>query len=172
MHATLPLLLPIPWQCDQADEIRDAVVQVDDEFQLGVEPVTCVSRMPRAEEQSADRDAGLRSASGQGGRARHRGGTAFQAPGDWDELIAAFREHKLISGDIKPSTWHRVYRHHMNHVLGAVAVATPPQNAKQLLEDLARIWADKPGAHPADPDSVDGRVALPVDRSPAVPAPA
>ena len=24
------------------------------------------------------------------------------------ELIAALREHKLISGEIKPSTWHRV----------------------------------------------------------------
>ena len=70
---------------------------------------------------------------------------AVLAPGDWDELIAALREHKLISGEIKPSTWHRVYRHHMNHVLGAVAAVAPPQNAKQLLETLARIWADKPG---------------------------
>ena len=78
-------------------------------------------------------------------RARHRGGAALHAPGDWDALIAAFREHKLISGEIEPSSWHRVYRHHMNHVLGAEAVAAPPQNAKQLLEALARIWADKPG---------------------------
>jgi len=70
---------------------------------------------------------------------------AVLAPEDWDELIAAFREHKLISGEIKPSTWHRVYRHHMNHVLGAVAAVVPPQNAKQLLETLARIWVDKPG---------------------------
>ena len=46
---------------------------------------------------------------------------ALLAPGDWEELIAAFREHKLISGAIKPSIWHRDYRHHMNHVLGAVA---------------------------------------------------
>lgn len=67
------------------------------------------------------------------------------APGDWEELIAAFREHKLISGEIKPSTWHRVYRHHMKHVLGAMAVPIPPQIAKQLLESLARIWAEKPG---------------------------
>ena len=37
------------------------------------------------------------------------------------------------------------WRHHMNHVLGAVAAVAPPQNAKQLLETLARIWADKPG---------------------------
>jgi hypothetical protein len=33
---------------------------------------------------------------------------AVLAPGDWEELIAAFREHKMISGEIKPSTWHRV----------------------------------------------------------------
>ncbi|MEB3209237.1 MAG: hypothetical protein VKK63_10020 [Synechococcus sp.] len=72
---------------------------------------------------------------------------AVLAAGDWEELIAAFREHKLISGEIMPSTWHRdrVYWHHMNHVFGAVAAVAPPQNAKQLLETLARIWADKPG---------------------------
>jgi integrase len=139
------VLLPIPWEFDQVDQIRDAVVQVYDEFQQGIEPDACVARMPRAEEQGADGAAVLRSASNQGGRARHRGGAALHAPGDWDALIAAFREHKLISGEIKPSTWHRVYRHHMNHVLCAVAVAAPPQNAKQLLEALARIWADKPG---------------------------
>ena len=55
-------------------------------------------------------------------RSRHRGIAAVLAPGDWEELIAAFREHKLISGEIKPSTWHRVYRHHVNQVLGAVVV--------------------------------------------------
>jgi hypothetical protein len=33
---------------------------------------------------------------------------AVLAPGDLDELIAALREHKLISGEIKPSAWHRV----------------------------------------------------------------
>ena len=34
--------------------------------------------------------------------AEHRGGAAFQAPRGWDALIAAFREHKLISREIKP----------------------------------------------------------------------
>jgi hypothetical protein len=33
----------------------------------------------------------------------------------------------------------------MKHVLGAMAMPAPPQNAKQLLEGLAKIWADKPG---------------------------
>jgi integrase len=142
------VLLPIPWECDQIDHIRDAVVQVYEEFQQGIEPDACVARMPRADGSRAaegEFGSGLCIQTGHPGRPRHRGMAAVLAPADWEELIAAFREHKLISGEIKPSTWHRVYRHHMNHVLGAVAAVTPPQNAKQLLETLARIWADKPG---------------------------
>lgn len=142
------VLLPIPWECDQIDHIRDAVVQVYEEFQQGIEPDACVARMPRADGSRAaegEFGSGRGTQTGHPGRPRHRGMAAVLAPADWEELIAAFREHKLISGEIKPSTWYRVYRHHMNHVLGAVAAVTPPQNAKQLLETLARIWADKPG---------------------------
>ena len=79
------------------------------------------------------------------------GGSKISAPAaalsieDWSELIEAFRDYKLLSGEIKGSTWERVYRHHMKHVLGAMAMPAPPQNAKQLLEGLAKIWADKPG---------------------------
>ena len=142
------VLLPIPWECDQIDHIRDVVVQVYEEFQQGIEPDACVARMPRADGSRAaegEFGSGRGTQTGHPGRPRHRGMAAVLAPADWEDLIAAFREHKLISGEIKPSTWHRVYRHHMNHVLGAVAAVTPPQNAKQLLETLARIWADKPG---------------------------
>ena len=60
---------------------------------------------------------------------------AVLALADWEELIAAFEEHKLISGEIKPSTWHRVYRHHMNHVLGAVAAVTPAAECKAAAGD-------------------------------------
>ena len=143
------VLLPIPWECDQVDQICDAVVQVYEQFQQGIEPDACVARMPRADcSKGTEAELGAAGRSlqtGHAGRPRHRGMAAVLAPGDWEELIAAFREHKLISGEIKPSTWHRVYRHHMNHVLGAVAAVAPPQNSKQLLETLARIWADKPG---------------------------
>ena len=139
------VLLPIPWECDQVDQIRDAVVQVYEQFQQGIEPDACVARMPRADGSKGPEAelgaAGLSLQIGHAGRPRSRGMAAVVAPGDWEVLIAAFREHKLISGEIKPSTWHRVYRHHMNHVLGAVAVAAPPQNAKQLLEPrLGEYW--------------------------------
>ena len=43
------VLLPIPWECDQVDQIRDAVVQVYEQFQQGIEPDACVARMPCAD---------------------------------------------------------------------------------------------------------------------------
>ena len=72
------MLLPIPWECDQVDQIRDAVPLGYDEFQQGIEPDACVARMHRAGEQVGDRDAGLQSGgSSQGGHARHRGPRCF-----------------------------------------------------------------------------------------------
>jgi hypothetical protein len=52
------VLLPIPWECVQVDQIRDAVVQVYEEFQLGVEPDACVARMPRTEGSRGGRRGG------------------------------------------------------------------------------------------------------------------
>jgi hypothetical protein len=142
------VLLPIPWQCDQVDEIRDAVVYVFDEFQKGVDPDLCVARIHRPHHAatgsgSAADAPGLSTSSG--GGSKLNAPTAPLSIQDWSELIEAFRDYKLLSGEINGSTWERVYRHHMKHVLGAMAMPSPPQNAKQLLEGLAKIWADKPG---------------------------
>ncbi len=49
------MLLPIPWEFDQIDQIRDAVVQGYEEFQQGIEPGACVARMPRTEGSRAQR---------------------------------------------------------------------------------------------------------------------
>ena len=142
------VLLPIPWECDQIDQIRDAVLQVFEEFQKGVDLDLCVAQIIRpphvaGSPGSIGEAPALLNTAGSG--SKFSIAAAPFSPLNWQELISAFREHKLISGEIKPSTWHRVYRHHMNHVLGAVSMTAPPQNAKQLLEALARIWADKPG---------------------------
>jgi hypothetical protein len=63
---------------------------------------------------------------------------AVLAPADWEELIAAFREHKLISGEIQPATWHRVYRHPMNQVLGAVVVWPWVAGRERLLPGVGK----------------------------------
>jgi hypothetical protein len=129
------VLVPIPWRCDQVDEIRDAVVYVFDVFQKGVDPDLCVARILRPHHAatgagSAADAPGLSTSSGGGSKL-----SAAAAPlsiEDWSELIEAFRGYQLLSGEIRGSTWERVYRHHMKHVLGAMAMPSPPQNAKQL----------------------------------------
>jgi len=123
-------------------------VYVFDEFQKGVDPDLCVTRIHRPHHAatgagSAADTPGLSTSAGGGSKL-----SAAAAPlsiEDWSELIETFRDHKLLSGEIKGSTWERVYRHRMKHVLGAMAMPAPPQTAKQLLEGLAKIWADKPG---------------------------
>jgi hypothetical protein len=93
------ILLPIPWQCDQVDEIRDAVVSVFDEFQMGVDPYLCVSRILRPHHagtvaRSAAAAPGLSTSAG--------GGSNLSAPAaalsieDRSELIETFRDYKLL----------------------------------------------------------------------------
>jgi hypothetical protein len=135
------VLLPIPRECDQIDQIRDAVVQVYAEFQQAIEPDACVAPMPRSDgSRGAEGEAGSgrSTQTGHPGRPRHRGMAAVLAPSDWEELIAAFREHKMISGEIKPSTWHRVYRHPMNQVLGAVVVWPWVAGRERLLPGVGK----------------------------------
>lgn len=116
------VLLPSPWQCDQVDQIRDAK-------ELGF---TRSSR--RA---SSPTSVSLECPTlGKGSRAR---------PGVLARADRCLPRAQADQREIKPLTWHRLYRHHMKHVLGAMAMPTPPQNAKQLVKALARIWADKPG---------------------------
>ncbi len=111
------VLLPIPWECDQIDQIRDAVVQVYEEFQQGIEPDACVARMPRADGSrgaEGEAAAGRSPHTGHPGRPRHRG-------------------------------WGRCLPGGLGRRARCRGSGAPPQNAKQLLESLARIWADKPG---------------------------
>jgi hypothetical protein len=62
------VLFPIPWQGDQVDQIRDAVVEVYEEFQHGIEPNACVARTPHADEQALMQERGT-LASGAAGPA-------------------------------------------------------------------------------------------------------
>jgi hypothetical protein len=77
------VLLPISWECDQVDQIRDAVVQVYEEFQQGIEPDACFSRMPRpvgTRGAEGEIGAGRSPQTGHPGRPRHRGMPAPHEP--------------------------------------------------------------------------------------------
>jgi hypothetical protein len=98
------VLLPIPWQCDQVDEIQDAVVYVFNEFQKGVDPDLCVARIVRPHHAgpgalSVAEAPGLPASAG--GGSKLSAAAALLSIEDWSELIEAFRDYKLLSGEIK-----------------------------------------------------------------------
>ncbi|MCP9824555.1 hypothetical protein [Synechococcus sp. EJ6-Ellesmere] len=61
---------------------------------------------------------------------------------NWSALIEAFRERKLGSGEIKPTTWTNIYARRMKVILAAVDRAETPV---QLLEAITAPWASQPG---------------------------
>ncbi|MCP9915363.1 hypothetical protein [Cyanobium sp. ATX 6F1] len=139
------LLLPVPWQGNHVDQIRDAVVEVYDAFREGIDPETCVARMAASIEFPAAEPAAGLQAPHRPGRLKRRGLIEATGPLVWQSLVEDYRKYKLISGEIKASTWHRVHRHHMRHVLAAMAAPLPPESAKQLLDSLVQLWPDTPG---------------------------
>ncbi len=73
------VLLPIPWECDQIDQIRDAVVQVYEQFQQGIEPDACVALMPRPD--------GSREAEGEAGAVRRQATPVDPGTGEWRRYL-------------------------------------------------------------------------------------
>lgn len=69
-------------------------------------------------------------------------GTIDAGPINWSALIEAFRERKLGSGEIKPTTWTNIYARRMKVILAAVDRAATPV---QLLEAITAPWASQPG---------------------------
>ena len=69
-------------------------------------------------------------------------GSSNAGPIHWSALIEAFRERKLGSGEIKPTTWTNIYARRMKVILAAVDRAETPV---QLLEAITAPWASQPG---------------------------
>lgn len=125
--------LPIPWHFDNAKKIGDAVCRIYEQFSSGIEPEQAAKKITFSSQEEEDC-----------GSAVHSNEHQLQ-PTDWSALIERYREHKIRSGEIKPSTWTRVHRHHMKLLLEAVSSRQPPRSAVQLLDRLTLHWADKPG---------------------------
>jgi integrase len=125
--------LPIPWHFDHAKKIGEVVCKIYDDFSSGIEPELAAKKIAfTSAEESND-----------GSTTTQRANPEQQT--DWNALIERYREYKIRSGEIKDSTWTRVHRHHMKHVLEAFATRQPPRSAAQLLDRLTLHWADKPG---------------------------
>jgi len=125
--------LPIPWHFDNAKKIGAAVCKIYDDFSSGIEP------------EQAAKTITYTSAGESDARTADTQKVNPEQQIDWNALIERYREYKIRTGEIKESTWTRVHRHHMKHVLDAFVSRHPPQSPTQLLDRLTLHWADKPG---------------------------
>ena len=128
--------LPIPWNFDHARKIVDAVCAIYTDFQNGIEPADAARKIIFVAENE---DVDNHSSS----HPDIEKEAAVQI--DWNELIEHYRDYRIRSGEIKASTWQRLYRYHMKLVLDAVTSPAPPRDARQLLDRLTYHWPDKPG---------------------------
>ncbi len=122
------ILLPLVWQADQMDAIRDAVLAIHEAHQGGAPIDQAVSQAcaPTPDEAAPEL-------------------TAVQRHVDWAALIERFRQHKLSSGAIKPSTWGNTYAGRMAAIHKAAMAVPPPVNARQLLDRLVAPVKEHPG---------------------------
>ena len=118
--------LPIDWSSENVDAIRDAALAVYRNLIAGrpIETVIASLCAAQSEDDSQDPsrvDAGLIN---------------------WPALVEAFRERKIGSGEIKPTTWTKTYVRRMRLILAAVDRCQTPV---QLLEAITAPWANQPG---------------------------
>jgi hypothetical protein len=64
---------------------------------------------------------------------------------DWAGLIRCYQQHKLRSGEIKETTWERLYKPRMALVLKAGKGPLATRDATQVLEAQADLWSQRPG---------------------------
>ncbi|NCY14791.1 MAG: hypothetical protein EBX33_08905, partial [Synechococcaceae bacterium WB8_1A_041] len=60
-------------------------------------------------------------------------------------LIRRYQQHKLRSGEIKETTWERLYKPRMALVLKTAKGPPAARDATQLLEAQADLWSQRPG---------------------------
>lgn len=142
------LLLPYPWESDQLEAIRDGVVAVYDAFHQGVPLEQAIAELSEAKAEADARRQAAAMASEPSVLQPSVMATATtnrSAPIDWPGLIRRYQQHKLRSGEIKETTWERLYRPRMALVLKTVKGPPVIRDATQLLEAQADQWSQRPG---------------------------
>jgi len=142
------LLLPYPWESDQLEAIRDGVVKLYGDFQQGVPLEQAIAELSAAMAEAQARRETPSPTSGTS--APHTSAPISAAAGrpvavDWPGLIRRYQQHKLRSGEIKESTWERLYKPRMALLLKTAKGPPSPRDGKHLLEAQADLWRQRPG---------------------------
>ena len=142
------LLLPYPWESDQLEAIRDGVVAVYEAFQHGVPLELAIAELGTAKAEAEARRQAEALASQPSSLQPSAPPPAKPSRSiqiDWAGLIRRYQQHKLRSGEIKETTWERLYKPRMALVLKTAKGPPAARDATQLLEAQADLWSQRPG---------------------------
>jgi hypothetical protein len=139
---------PTPWESNQLEAIRDGVVTVYEAFQNGTPLELAIAELgvAKAEAKARRLAEALASQPSNLQPSVPPPATASRPISiDWAGLIRRYQQHKLRSGEIKESTWERLYKPRMALVLKTAKGPPAARDALQLLEAQADLWSQRPG---------------------------
>jgi hypothetical protein len=141
------LLLPIPWEPDQVDTIRDAVLTLFEAFREGVDLQEALERIPAVHDRRTPPGVSRPHGRGEPTTCDRATPQAPDTPRASPALVEIYREHKLRSGEVKPATWNRMYRPRMDLLLRLLAgdSSGAPVDSTALFHAIAAQWAAQPG---------------------------
>jgi hypothetical protein len=135
------LLLPYPWESDQLEAIRDGVAAVYEAFQHGVPLELAIAELGAAKAEADARrqaEALVSQPSSLQASATPPATPSRSIPIDWADLVRRYQQHKLRSGEIKETTWDRLYKPRMAALVLKTAEGPPAaRDDTQLLEAQA-----------------------------------
>jgi len=135
------VLMGLPWSAAHAEDIAAAAVAAREAFVAGM-PLdqalqlhvgrqdrgeeTINANCPAETEPSLDPD--------------------LDGPINWPALIESYRERKISTGELKSSTWDKIWQPGMREVLAVMHRHPSPSDSRQLLEAVTQRWSQQPGA--------------------------
>lgn len=128
------VLTPLPWSPSHAEQIADAVVAAREAFADGCPLDLAITQYVASAGQEAPEVAPTTLAQQVTERVT------------WPALIDAYQRHKLSAGEVKPSTWEKVWQPRMVELQAAMHRRRPPADSRELLEAVTDRWALRPGA--------------------------
>jgi hypothetical protein len=145
------LLLPYPWESDQLEAIRDGVVTVYGAFQNGVPLELSIAELGTAKAEARRQAEAMASKPSNPQQSFPSPATASRPISiDWAGLIRRYQQHKLRSGEIKETTWERLYKPRMALVLKTAKGPPAVRDAPQLLEAQADLGVSALAVAPED----------------------
>jgi integrase len=130
-----------PWSAAHAEDIAAAAVAAREAFVAGTpldqalqlhlggqdtEKETINANCPAETEPSLDPDP--------------------DGPINWPALIDSYRERKISSGELKSSTWVKIWQPRMREVIAVMQRHPAPSQSRQLLDAVISRWSQQPGA--------------------------